>query len=96
VAVAAKAFLTAHLETAWLSRLTVRYPTRTVLRFWQPGGGFDHHIFREKTLLDVIEYLHANPVRRGLVAHPTDWVWSSARFWKGRRDVPLEMDHPDE
>lgn len=26
-----------------------------------------------------IEYLHANPVRRGLVDDPSDWMWSSWR-----------------
>jgi putative transposase len=26
-----------------------------------------------------IEYLHANPVRRGLVDDPADWLWSSWR-----------------
>jgi len=31
----------------------------------------------------VIDYIHANPVRRGLVAMATDWTWSSARFWEG-------------
>lgn len=95
VATAAKAFLLQHDEREWLERLTVRYPTREVFRFWQPGGGFDHNIFREKTVAAVVEYIHANPVRRGLVQHPTDWQWSSARFWDGCKDVPLEMDHPD-
>ena len=87
-----------HLEgkgaTKWLERLTVHYPTRDVFRFWQPGGGFDHNIFKEKTVAAVIEYMHANPVRRGLVKDPTDWEWSSARFWDGRADVPIRMDEP--
>ncbi|MCC6359749.1 MAG: hypothetical protein IT450_13470 [Phycisphaerales bacterium] len=44
----------------------------------------------------ILEYIHANPVRRELCATPTDWEWSSARFWEGRRDVPLAMDDPRE
>lgn len=96
VAANAKSFLTERGDNTWLNRLTVRHPTRTVFRFWQPGGGFDHNVFRERTLAAVVEYIHANPVRRGLVAHPTDWEWSSARFWEGRSDVHLKMDHPDE
>ena len=48
-----------HLEhtgqTTWLRRLTIKYPTREVFRFWQPGGGFDHNIFKEKTVAAVIE-----------------------------------------
>ncbi|TWT39888.1 Transposase IS200 like protein [Phycisphaerae bacterium RAS1] len=95
IATAAKAYLLEHGQAAWLDRLTVRYPTREVFRFWQPGGGIDHNIFQQKTVAAVVEYIHANPLRRGLVAHPTDWSWSSARFWEGRSDVPLAMDHPD-
>ena len=87
-----------HLEhtgqTTWLRRLTIKYPTREVFRFWQPGGGFDHNIFKEKTVAAVIEYIHANPVRRGLVNDPIDWEWSSARFWNGHSDVPIRMDEP--
>ncbi|TWT41691.1 Transposase IS200 like protein [Phycisphaerae bacterium RAS1] len=95
VATAAKAYVRERGEAAWLDRLTVRYPTREVFRFWQPGGGFDHNSFEEKTVAAVLEYIYANPVRRRLVAHPADWEWSSAWFWEGRRDVPLAMDHPD-
>ena len=35
----------------------------------------------------MIEYIHYNPARRGLVAHPTDWPWSSARFYAGITDA---------
>ena len=87
-----------HLEqqgdTAWLERLTVRYPSRTVFRFWQPGGGFDHNVFKEQTLEAVMDYVHANPVRRGLADVPTDWKWSSARFWEGDMETPIRMDRP--
>lgn len=95
VAAAARAFLLERNRTDWLERLTIRYPTRTVFRFWQAGGGFDHNVFRNQTVAAVIEYIHTNPVRRGLVQHPTEWEWSSARWWEGRRNVPLDMDHPD-
>ena len=40
----------------------------------------------------MIEYLHANPVRRGLVAKVENWEWSSARWYAGMRPVPIEMD----
>lgn len=41
-----------------------------------------------------IQYTHLNPVRAGLINHPNDWNWSSARIWHGRRldDEPLEVD----
>ena len=90
----AKAHLEHTAQTAWLRRLTMKYPTREVFRFWQPGGGFDHNIFREKNVPNVIEYIHDNPVRRGLVKHPIDWEWSSARFWDRHARVPMRMDEP--
>ena len=40
----------------------------------------------------MTEYLHANPVRRMLVAKSEDWEWSSARWYAGIRTVPIEMD----
>ena len=75
------------------NRLWDRFPTGHFL-FWQRGGGFDRNIFREKTLPAVIGYVHANPVRRGLVEHPTDWQWSSARFCEAWPNVPIRMDDP--
>lgn len=94
VAKAARQWLEEHRQRAWLQRLTVVYPSRKVFRFWQPGGGFDHNVFREKTVPAIVDYIHVNPVRRGLVEQPTDWAWSSARFWEGWSDVPLRMDNP--
>jgi putative transposase len=91
---AARDYLEQTSQTSWLQRLTVRYPSRKVFRFCQPGGGFDHNIFREKTVPAVINYIHANPVRRELVATTTERAWSSARFWEGCEDVPLRMDQP--
>ena len=94
VAKAARRWLEDHQRGAWLERLTVVYPSRRVFRFWQPGGGFDHNVFREKTVSAIVDYIHANPVRRRLAAQPTDWEWSSARFWEGWADVALRVDDP--
>jgi putative transposase len=58
-------------------------------RFWQRGGGFDRNLVKPEAVHATIDYVHANPVRRGLVACPEDWAWSSARFFAGRTDVPL-------
>jgi putative transposase len=93
---AAREYLERTGQTRWLERLMVRYPSRTVFRFWQPGGGFDHNIFRDKTVPAVMDYVHANPARRALVATPTEWAWSSARYWEGWEHVPLRVDQPFE
>jgi putative transposase len=94
VAKAARRRLLEQGAHVWLERLTVTYPSRRVFRFWQPGGGFDHNVFRDHTVATIVEYIHANPVRRGLVEKATDWQWSSASFWDGCSDVPLLMDDP--
>jgi putative transposase len=52
-------------------------PGTTCFRYWQEGGGYDRNVDNENTLRAMIEYIHANPVRRGLVKHPKDWPWSS-------------------
>jgi len=46
--------------------------------FWLPRY-FDVNIYSEKYWLNAIHYIHRNPVKRGLVAKPEDWRWSSAQ-----------------
>jgi putative transposase len=60
--------------------------------FWLPGGGYDRNLFLPHAVREEIEYIHANPVRRGLCTRPMDWRYSSAAFWAGHEDVPLEMN----
>jgi len=76
----------------WLARLTVHEGQRVRHRFWQPGGGYDRNIISTEALRAMIDYIHANPVRRGLVARVEDWEWSSARWYAGIRPVRIEMD----
>ena len=61
-------------------------------RFWQAGGGYDRNIRDEGEMLRKLEYIHANPVNRGLVDQPVDWQWSSARWYAGLCDGPVEVD----
>jgi len=49
-------------------------------RVWQRGG-YDLNIWSEKKRLEKLKYMHNNPVKRGLVAQPGDWAWSSWRFY---------------
>ena len=61
-------------------------------RFWQAGGGYDRNVMEPTTVPKILEYIHLNPVRRGLVEKPEDWAWSSARWYAGIRPVPIELD----
>lgn len=81
-----------------LDDLTVRErPGKYCFRFWQEGAGFDRNLFSARAIAASIDYLHANPVRRGLCQKATDWKWSSARFYiDGSIDADLpKIARPD-
>lgn len=52
-------------------------------------------LISESILMEKVNYIHLNPVRENLVKIPTDYRWSSARFWKGNvsNDEPLEVNN---
>jgi putative transposase len=65
-----------------LKDLTIQEgPGKYAFRFWQEGPGYDRNLFTDKTILKTIDYIHANPVRRGLCPRAIDWPWSSARWF---------------
>jgi len=64
---------------SYLPRMTDLQPNGDLHhRFWQRGGGYDQNTVEPKAVSNLIDYIHANPVRRGLCERPTDWIWSSA------------------
>lgn len=65
----------------WLDKLKLKRGNRTEYHFWQKGGGFDRNITESSTLENMIDYIHLNPVRKGLVARAVDWKWSSANWF---------------
>jgi putative transposase len=78
----------------WLPRITVKRGNRLERRFWQAGGGFDRNAVELQTLLAMIEYIHANPIRRGLVSRAEEWKWSSAGWLEGKNSLrpdPLDL-----
>jgi putative transposase len=76
----------------WLPRLTRVRGDRTEHLFWQSGGGFDRDINTAKVLSAAIQYIHLNPVRRGLVERAADWRWSSAARYELGRTKPIAID----
>ena len=85
----------AHLEACapeWLPKITRVRGGREERLFWQSGGGYDRNIDEPKTLGRMVDYLHENPVRRGLVARPSDWRWSSAGWFEGLASNGLRPD----
>ncbi|MBK9153437.1 MAG: hypothetical protein IPM25_04350 [Chloracidobacterium sp.] len=45
--------------------------------------------------MQKVSYIHLNPVRAGLVEHPNDYLYSSARQWNGKalKNEPFITDH---
>ena len=69
-------------QSRLLARLTVRErPGKMVFRFWQEGPGYDRNLDNPDSVLAAIDYIHLNPVTRGLVKRAEDWRWSSARWY---------------
>jgi putative transposase len=72
-----------------LSKLTVlERRGKTCFRFWQEGPGFDRNLFSPEAIALSLEYIHNNPLKRGLCRRAVDWKWSSARYYA---DVPARQ-----
>jgi putative transposase len=82
----AVAYLRSHAPR-WLPRITVKRGRRLERRFWQAGGGYDRNVWDPETVLAMIEHIHNNPVRRGLVSEPDQWKWSSAGWCEGKNSL---------
>jgi hypothetical protein len=60
-------------------------------QFWQRRF-YDFNVWSHKKKMEKLEYMHRNPVTRGLVATPRDWVWSSCAWYEGRDDGLVRID----
>jgi REP-associated tyrosine transposase len=76
----------------WLPRITHQRGSRVERHFWQRGGGYDRNVTEPKTLSSMLDYVHLNPVRRGLVERTRDWKWSSAAWFEDGSETPLVLD----
>ncbi|WP_435017575.1 REP-associated tyrosine transposase [Tundrisphaera sp. TA3] len=76
----------------WLPRVTRQRGGRVERLFWQSGGGYDRNIVEPRVLMAMIDYVHANPIRRGLAKRAGDWSWSSAGWYEGTPRNELRPD----
>jgi len=60
-------------------------------QFWQPRF-HDFNVYSHEKLKEKLEYMHANPVVRGLVQHPKDWPWSSFPHYASGQPGLVEID----
>jgi len=77
-----------------LQALKISVSRRSVPRpFWQRRF-YDFNVYSDEKRLEKRRYMHRNPVARGLVTHPKDWVWSSYRQWATGYDGVVEIESP--
>jgi putative transposase len=77
----------------FLARMRDSQPNgKVAFRFWQRGGGYDRNLWEARYIWETIDYIHANPVRRGLCGRAEDWYWSSASDYVLNRPGPLVLD----
>ncbi len=59
--------------------------------FWQKRY-YDHNIRSYAKFVEKLRYIHRNPVKRGLVARPEDWPWSSFRHYAFGESGVIEIE----
>ena len=60
---------------------------------WQ-AGYYSFNLHGHGKLLEKINYMHANPVKAGLVARQEDWLFSSARHYLLGKSVGVKVVMP--
>jgi putative transposase len=67
---------------------TVRQQTSS---FWQPRY-YDFNVWNPEKTVEKLRYMHRNPLKRGLVAKPEDWAWSSFRHYSTGFEGTVEIE----
>ncbi len=78
----------------WLELLETRARTAGTgqeFKVWEEGA-HPKRIESDAMFWQKIEYVHNNPVRKGFVARPEDWRWSSAGSYLTERKGVIEID----
>lgn len=61
-------------------------------RFWKPRF-YDFNVYSVKKFKEKLDYCHKNPVTRGLVNDPSEWIFSSYRNYYINDDSTIPIDH---
>ena len=63
-------------------------------KFWQ-ARFYEFNVWSRKKKNEKLNYMHMNPVKRGLVCNPKDWFWSSYRAYMQIEPVLLSVNRVD-
>jgi len=61
-------------------------------RVWQERF-YDFNVWSEGKRIERLRYMHLNPVKRGLVAAPEEWLWSSFRDYFGEQPGKVRVSN---
>jgi putative transposase len=53
---------------------------------------YDFNVWSEEKVTEKLEYMHFNPVKRGVAHEGMDWRWSSASFYAGLGMGPVVVE----
>ncbi len=59
--------------------------------FWQ-ARYYDFNVWSEPKRVEKLRYIHRNPVKRGLVERPEDWLWSSFHHYLTGEEGVVEIE----
>ena len=83
----ARGLLSRAIQALKLS-LTMRSRQRP---FWQ-AHYYDFNVSTHEKFVEKLRYIHRNPVVRGLVGKPEDWLWSSFRHYQTGMRGTVEIE----
>ena len=82
----------------WLSARLINRDRASTGSIWQRQF-WDRFVRHKKEFADRLDYMHLNPIRKGLVARPEEWRWSSYNNFALEKSVvegcPLKIDYVD-
>ncbi len=81
-----------------MQKFLISYTKAMNLRFSRVGALFQGQfqakpVQTDSQLRNLCIYIHANPVKDGLVASPEDWIYSNYLEWLGQRNGTLVDPH---
>jgi putative transposase len=63
----------------------------SLTQFWQLRF-YDFNVWSQKKLVEKVQCMHLNPLKRKLVAHPKDWPWGSFSFYRNKDPGLIRID----
>jgi putative transposase len=86
----AKAIQAMKISTSLLTT-RARNSSKSHSPLWQKRY-YDRNIRDHAEFVETLQYIHRNPVKRGLVEQPEDWNYSSFRHYALREECGVEIE----